>query len=83
MAGIQCFRFAKSGSQGRDGKPLYMYVRRSESGWMIVSQAGVREAWSNFATDGEYLRLVCDRCASAELASEYFTDLTGYETEVI
>ena len=89
---VEAFRFAKPGSVTRQGKPFYVYARRGEPtgagggyGWRAISQAGIPEAWSNFAEDAELMRLEMDRCASAELASEAFMRHArkGYVVEVI
>lgn len=89
---VEAFRFAKPGSQTREGKPFYVYARRREPtgpghgyGWHAVSQAGIPEAWSNFADDAELMRLEMDRCASAELAAEAFLRHArkGYTVEVL
>jgi hypothetical protein len=82
---VECFRFAKPGSTGRDGRPFYVYARRGPHGWNATSQAGIGEAWSNFADDAEMMRLAMDRCASAELAAEAFKRYArrGYTTEII
>lgn len=82
---IECFRFAKPGSRTREGKPFYVYARRDAGPWRATSQAGVGEAWSNFAEDSELMRLDMDRCASAVMASEAFLRHArkGYTVEVI